>query len=74
MYRFDCMIFNPAGGCGWKCESENLDDLIESVLNHLDGGKILVKEHRYLDTAELRKNIKAAIIKKVRKSNEGKIN
>ena len=67
MYYFDCMIFNPAGSCAWKCENEDYDLLSENVIAHLTGKKILIKEHDYADTQEIRKKIKAAVIKKRKK-------
>ena len=64
MYFFDCMIFNPAGGCAWKCENDNYDILSEKVIAHLTGKKMIIKEHDYKDTPEIREKIKAAVLKR----------
>lgn len=63
MYCFDCMIFNPAGGCQWKFEHENYNLLIRTVLEHLTGKKkMIIKDHNYEDTPVIRKKISSAII------------
>jgi len=66
------MMFDPAGGCAWKCENEDYDVLNEMVIAHLTGKKMIIKEHDYKDTPEIREKIKAAVLKKRKHTKKSK--
>jgi hypothetical protein len=60
------MIFDPAGGCAWKCRNKSHKKLCIDILSHLTGKANLIKQHEYTDTAVLRKRIKLTIIKEIK--------